>query len=418
MSDTNFQMNSSSIELSDIRKLDILLTQCESDSCENICIDCCAKLGSLEDDVDDSETTRPDARAGENSAQRDSDDSVCEKSNGTHDVRDKSDSSRSQSHNSRAKQFKRMASIDSTRNSNRQDLVISNVPTIISSHVTSPLPLSASTSVTKTNNRLCQLHHSSQKSNACEQSSFDNDTKSETTSILRTHRQSASDEYTYCGKCGNVIQDKRNFPKKRYFSLDKERNEKNANLLHCPHHHCEIKAGSENMLTHCRKHCSFDDNCDKSAFSKIDGKSCSSFVKQVCCDKCDRIAQEKYLKSPPSKKSSSCSNHSLKEKSNKCSQNSLKESRSRKNSTFCASIMGSSGERERSLLRAKGTVSRSRKASTKTQNPHEDQDPDIREILLGTSLTQGHSKFDVLHHDIKIPEPVEAVCIQFSKILA
>lgn len=51
MSDTNLKTNSS-IELSDIRKLDILLTQCESSSCENICIDCCAKLGSVEDDVD------------------------------------------------------------------------------------------------------------------------------------------------------------------------------------------------------------------------------------------------------------------------------------------------------------------------------------------------------------------------------
>lgn len=52
MSDTNLRTNSS-IELSDIRKLDILLTQCESSSCENICIDCCAKLGSVEDDGDD-----------------------------------------------------------------------------------------------------------------------------------------------------------------------------------------------------------------------------------------------------------------------------------------------------------------------------------------------------------------------------
>lgn len=52
MSDTNLGTNSS-IELSDIRKLDILLTQCETSSCENICIDCCAKLGSVEDDDDD-----------------------------------------------------------------------------------------------------------------------------------------------------------------------------------------------------------------------------------------------------------------------------------------------------------------------------------------------------------------------------
>lgn len=58
MSDSNLRTNSS-IELSDIRKLDILLTQCETSSCENICIDCCAKLGSVEDDEDDD-----DGRAG------------------------------------------------------------------------------------------------------------------------------------------------------------------------------------------------------------------------------------------------------------------------------------------------------------------------------------------------------------------
>lgn len=52
MSDTNLRTNSS-IELSDIRKLDILLTQCETSSCENICNDCCAKLGSSLDDDDD-----------------------------------------------------------------------------------------------------------------------------------------------------------------------------------------------------------------------------------------------------------------------------------------------------------------------------------------------------------------------------
>lgn len=52
MSDVNLRTNSS-IELSDIRKLDILLTQCESSSCENICIDCCAKLGSVDDDDDE-----------------------------------------------------------------------------------------------------------------------------------------------------------------------------------------------------------------------------------------------------------------------------------------------------------------------------------------------------------------------------
>lgn len=46
------KQNSSCIELSEIRKLDQLLTQCETSSCEHICRDCCAKLGSLEDITD------------------------------------------------------------------------------------------------------------------------------------------------------------------------------------------------------------------------------------------------------------------------------------------------------------------------------------------------------------------------------
>lgn len=46
------KQTSSCIELSEIRKLDQLLTQCETSSCEHICRDCCAKLGSLEDITD------------------------------------------------------------------------------------------------------------------------------------------------------------------------------------------------------------------------------------------------------------------------------------------------------------------------------------------------------------------------------
>lgn len=66
MSDTNLKTNSS-IELSDIRKLDILLTQCESSSCENICIDCCAKLGSVEDDDDDGDNANGENGSGADS---------------------------------------------------------------------------------------------------------------------------------------------------------------------------------------------------------------------------------------------------------------------------------------------------------------------------------------------------------------
>lgn len=46
------KQTSSCVELSEIRKLDQLLTQCETSSCEHICRDCCARLGSLEDITD------------------------------------------------------------------------------------------------------------------------------------------------------------------------------------------------------------------------------------------------------------------------------------------------------------------------------------------------------------------------------
>lgn len=45
---TMSERTNSCIELSEIRTLDNLLTQCESSSCEYICKDCCEKLGSIE----------------------------------------------------------------------------------------------------------------------------------------------------------------------------------------------------------------------------------------------------------------------------------------------------------------------------------------------------------------------------------
>ncbi|GAB0089901.1 hypothetical protein DMENIID0001_045260 [Sergentomyia squamirostris] len=50
MSDVgDLKLSTSFIELNEIRRLDHILTQCETSSCEHICRDCCEKLGSLED---------------------------------------------------------------------------------------------------------------------------------------------------------------------------------------------------------------------------------------------------------------------------------------------------------------------------------------------------------------------------------
>ncbi|XP_055686289.1 potassium voltage-gated channel unc-103 isoform X11 [Lutzomyia longipalpis] len=49
------------LRLTEIRRLDHLLTQCETSSCEHICRDCCEKLGSLEDcDQVEDEVASPD----------------------------------------------------------------------------------------------------------------------------------------------------------------------------------------------------------------------------------------------------------------------------------------------------------------------------------------------------------------------
>lgn len=378
MSEANVRENSN-IELSDIRKLDILLTQCESSSCENICIDCCAKLGSMEDDDDDGQDG--------NSGSVGSDSLVI----GFVANEKQTDILKTDACEPLLLQSSDVKTLNT--NINRHD-VISNVPTIISSFVTSAspsnepspievisLPISTATATAAPTTK--RNIHKLQKSNGCEQLSFENDNKSYTIEI-QNQPQSISTENTYCSKCGGLTSERDLFVKKRYFSLDKERNELTTNLLQCLNPSDPPKGGSENLL-HSRKQCSFDDqNADKS-FNKFKNKSSLS-VKQpsvmTTCTKCDT----KSIKSPPAKKCTSCSIRSLRDKSTKSSQNSLKDTRSRKNSIF---FFGS-GDKENSL-RIKQS---SRKTSARGLNPFDEQDADTM-AMLGTH--------------IKIPEPVEAV---------
>lgn len=72
------KQTSSCIELSEIRKLDQLLTQCETSSCEHICRDCCAKLGSLEDITDHQDEEEEVIAVGELLMLNDSDDGLLE----------------------------------------------------------------------------------------------------------------------------------------------------------------------------------------------------------------------------------------------------------------------------------------------------------------------------------------------------
>lgn len=440
MSDTNLRTNST-IELSDIRKLDILLTQCESSSCENICIDCCAKLGSVEDDDDDE-----NADDGNNSGS----DSLIGGSGAA---------ANEPPHNSKLLRQQRIVDTKATRSTDRND-VISNVPAIISTNaspdslciwknanvskrdgsfsvsldVNPPVATPTTMQTVAADGGAVTAQHSGMLPSLSggEQLNFEHETKMFQSSDVRhnlQHQQpnqylhAASDELTYCRNCGGITTfDKQNLAKKQYSSLDKERNERASNFLQCSsmNRYQGSNGASENALLNSRKQCSFDGGTSEKSFGKTslsggttapggsNSKRTLLSTKQAC-DKCG-----KNVKSPPSKKSSShrsecgtsLSNRSLRDKSNKSSQNSLKEARSsRMNSIF---YLGS--ERENSQKSKRASYSYSRKASTRGGlglNLHEEQDAETREILLG-GTTSSTSKFP---HDIKIPEPVEAVCL-------
>ncbi|XP_055319902.1 potassium voltage-gated channel subfamily H member 2 isoform X3 [Sitodiplosis mosellana] len=431
MSDTNLKTNSS-IELSDIRKLDILLTQCESSSCENICIDCCAKLGSVEDDDDDD-------GGGDNGND--------ENASGASDslIGNTAATAASTEPAATGKEFKaklqrqRMV-LYPTRSSDRND-VITNVPAIISTSASptnsvpppSPNPLTnlVAPLATKRHGRVLQKSSvGGGGDGGIGELSFEIDIKSSNAPNLNHqpphNSHTRSDDLTYCTKCGGLTtNDKRNLSKKRYFSLDKERNERTTNFLQCinaMNRTDTLKSGSENLLSNSRKQCSFDGGASEKSFGRISGGNVnnSKMKQQLQQQSSDGSNQMKNGTNSSLKKggggggsstqrdcTASCSNRSLKDKSNKSSQNSLREPRtSRKNSIF---HFGSSDRDTSASQRGKkNSTQYARKASTRGPiNLHEEQDSETREILLGS--TTSHSKFDKFAHEIKIPEPVEAV---------
>lgn len=329
-----------------------------------------------------------------------------------------------------------------TRSSDRND-VITNVPAIISTSAspTDSVPPSSPNPMTNLVAPLATKRHGRllQKSTVSSgvggggivgigELSIEIDMKSSHAPNLIQqplhHSQTRSDDLTYCTKCGGLTTyDKRNLSKKRYFSLDKEHNERTTNFLQCinaMNRTDTLKSGSENLLSTSRKQCSFDGGTSEKSFGRISsGNVNNSKMKQQLQQ------QSKNGTNSSSKKSggggggggggsttqrdcsTSHSNRSLKDKSNKSSQNSLREPRtSRKNSIF---HFGSSDRDTSASQRGKkNSTQYARKASTRGPiNLHEEQDSETREILLGS--TASHSKFDKFAHEIKIPEPVEAV---------
>lgn len=330
-----------------------------------------------------------------------------------------------------------------TRSSDRSD-VITKVPAIISTSASPtdtvpPKPLAnlVPPLPTKRHGRILQ------KSSGCEQLSLEIDAvKSPLTPCLTTHQLPVQYDLAYCTKCGGLTTfDKCILTKKRYFSLDKERNERTMNLLQCfstMNRTDTPKSGSDNLLSNSRKQCSFDGGTSEKSFGRLSNcnnqsannssktkppsecsaggggssggggvgitKTSSSYSNQVMKNGTNSSVKKGQTHRECT---TSCSNRSLKDKSTKSSQNSLRETRttaSRKNSIF---YFGSA-DRDASSTRSKRISQQySRKASTRGPiNLHEEQDSETREILLGGSTSH---KFDKFPHEIKIPEPVEAV---------
>lgn len=104
----------------------------------------------------------------------------------------------------------------------------------------------------------------------------------------------------------------------------------------------------------------------------------------------------------------SCSSRSVRNKSYKSSQNSLREHRnSRKDSIFPSASPNRDTNARKSKKDSKQYGGKT--SSRGPNNLHKEQDSETREILLGDTTCASHSKFDRFSHEIKIPEPVEAV---------
>lgn len=376
MSDLN--LGNSSIELSDIRKLDILLTQCETSSCENICNDCCARLGSLEDeDDDDTSSGKANIRLANNTrkspAKGESVGLPAVEAAGATPATAIETAATIEKTTSLLKAADATAADPILTNSRE---VIRNVPII--SYVTEASTPSLNSDCDDDNDDVHRIDRIP-LSTKFAPSSCEN-VKSIGRNSLRNPPLGSTRKF--CTKCGGIKIDssKNDYRDKQYFSLDKERTAKtDSNLLSSGH---DERGGSENTLNSCRKHCSFEENCGKSG----------------CKGKMD---ERNGLKSPPSKKGSHRSDNTSSKSnpmSSKSSQNSLRDNRSRKNSLFYDS----------SLRSKYSTHPSSRRFSMKAAMGANDseQDAETREILLGK-----------IPEVLKIPEPVEAVGLHSNLIL-
>lgn len=340
MSDSDLKLHSC-IELSDIRKLDSLLTQCETSSCENICIDCCAKLGSLDEDDDPTGNSQ--------------------ESSGSAIIPTPPDVVRITNEMKREKPtILRQSAVSG--DAGRHE-VINNVPTIISSYVSSVEP----------------------------KPKFDNCFGEPNSLIVRGSVPLKRSETKYCSRCGGVKGPETIAPAVRPPSCSIDHDCSGQTLFS---NHNELNKGSSENALECQKQYSLESS-----------HKTSSSVKQLslssACEKCDIGKSGKPLPPDAAAVAGTSKRHihrgghtasSLKDKSNK-------SSRSRKSSLF---HFAAADEGEGNVSRHKRSAPH-RKASTRGPYLHEELDAETREILLGG--TPHTSKLEAL----KIPEPVEAV---------
>lgn len=312
MFDTSSRSNSY-IELSEIRKLDNLLTQCESTSCENICMDCCAQLGSIDNIV-------------------------------------------------------------STKSSSCSAVISITNSDIACNAGMKNLAMSGGGDMEK-----LRCDNVMGKNNKSE-----ND--------VRSGGDEKQLEKNSCRFCDKDV--RKNFASARFFSLDKERSEKLAN------NQVVDKGGSENTLVTSRKLCSFKafDEPIRVKKIKVDNVNDKN-VPEENCESCND--QSKKLRAPTQKKFSR--GKSIKDKaislSSKSSQNSFKDGGNKSNKR---DGLDKEGFTFRESLRSKFSPQNLAKKIT-GKALYDEFELMEKEVLFG-------ERFDAFHHEIKIPEPVEAVC--------
>lgn len=304
--------SNSYIELSEIRKLDNLLTQCESTSCENICMDCCAQLGSIDNIV-------------------------------------------------------------STKSSSCSAVIsITNSDIACNARMKKPTTPGGDVDLEKFDNVMGKNNKS------------ENDVRNGD-----DDKELKKNNCRFCDK--NLRND---FGNARFFSLDKERSDK-----------LEIgqivdKDGSENILQTSRKLCTFKefDEPARNKTSKVDNVNVKNAA-QDTCENCND--QSKKLLSTTHKKITR--GKSIKDKaislSSRSSQNSFKDGGSKFNKRDASDKEVSTF---RESLRSKFSPQNLAKKIT-GKALYEDGEIAEKEVLFG-------ERFDAFHHEIKIPEPVEAVC--------